>query len=374
MQKENRQKISALIIAYNGLGNSGVPKIIYESILAMHDFCDIDVAVFNDDDFYYKKITELGCRIIKIPNNKNEKGILKRIKWRLFKKDSFIFDFFKDNIFKQKKYDIVHSFKEYDSWPIFEAAMQANIPIRILHCNVIQKPPVNLFQYILYQKGKKRSILASTALVAVSTKCAKYAFGKKKCNILYNPYDDEKYRQKNTKIHEKQSLNLLHISNFSKNKNQMFSVKILDSLVKNNLNTHLFFIGDGGDKQYKNKVISYIKKKDLSNFISFLSTSDFNNIIDKIDYYILPSKAEGASLVTVESQALGKRIFASSSISKDMDAGGVIFVKISRGAKYWAKKIIDFHKTDYSIKSYNLSRFSRIEFKRKMKDLYNIIN
>ena len=51
-------KPKALLIAYNDLNNSGVPNVIYQTIQTIHKFYDIDVIVFGENDFFYRKLID----------------------------------------------------------------------------------------------------------------------------------------------------------------------------------------------------------------------------------------------------------------------------------------------------------------------------
>lgn len=367
------KKKKVLIVAYNGLGNSGVPKIIFETVLAMHDFCDFDIAVFDKNDHYSSRLIDMGCNIIYIPQSEAHFKGLKQIEWRLKQRNLYLYKYFKNYVFSKKNYDIIHSFKEFDSWPIFKAAKESGVESRILHCNVIQTPPNSLPQKYIFNKGKRLSIQMSTSLVGVSSKCVETAFKKRESTILYNPYDESKYFITDVQKLKEDCINLLHVGNYSKNKNQIFSLRVIKSFIHNKIKARLFIIADGGDAKYKATFLRLIKKFNLKNYITITKSADFESIKDSVHYYILPSIAEGASLVAVECQAQGKTIFASNSLSRDMDVGGIIFLDLRKGAKYWAKKISDYHSThSQHIKKYDLSRFTRKTFAEQLSTIYGI--
>ena len=74
------------------------------------------------------------------------------------------------------------------------------------------------------------------------------------------------------KTDDNETVRLIHIATFSKNKNQIFTINILDELVKRNIKANLKFIGRYSDqnlKQYYYEMKKQIYEKDLNERIQF---------------------------------------------------------------------------------------------------------
>ena len=362
-------KKRGLIIAYNGLGNSGVPNLIFQVVKALSSHYYFDILVFEDTNFYSEQLKSLGARIISF-QEKRSKSKIRRIGEYFFRRDKNYYTFCK-KLIKENGYDSVHSFKESDSAPFFQAAKECNVSKIIYHCTVIQDGPKNIFRRLIFKHRMRKSLKLSNIRIGVSEKCCKIAFHKFDSFILHNSYNENLYTYKN--VTPSSGLKLLHISSFSDNKNQFFSVKVLKYLCALDNSSSLVLIGDSGDAKYKNKVTQFIADNNLENNVLFARSSQINDIIQNISYYILPSKKEGASIVAIEAQAQGIRIFASDTLSPDMNVGGCTFLDLHKGPIHWARTIYDYYIQHGSErKRLHLESFSSAQFEKNIKDIYKI--
>lgn len=365
----SNNKYRALIVAYNGLGNSGVPNLILQVVKSLYDKYDFDVLVFDDSDYYYGELKKYGGRVIKY-NDVRAKTKIGRITNYLFKRDKKYYEFCKALIL-ENNYTSLHSFKESDSAPFFKAAKDCNVEKIIYHCTVIQDGPKNPVKRALFKKKMRKSLELSNIRIGVSQKCCDIAFNKYTSYVLHNSYNESLYKYSDE--HIESGIKLLHLSSFSNNKNQLFSADVLKHLTKLDANASLVFIGDSGDSTYKKKVIDFINKNDLKNNVSFLTSDKIEEIIKNITFYILPSKKEGASIVTIESQALGFKIFASNTLSPDMDVGGCVFLDLKKGPSFWAKTIFEYYlKNGCKRIQYDMESFSSRHFKKDLRKIYGI--
>ena len=84
------------------------------------------------------------------------------------------------------------------------------------------------------------------------------------------------------------------------------------------------------------------------------------DLFQKTTFLLLPSVSEAAPIVLVDAQACGIKCFASDTITKEMDCGGVIFLPITKGCEVWANAIKEsFALNKNSRVSYDMSRFSK---------------
>lgn len=362
----------ALIIAYNDLNNSGVPCVIYQTIKALHKNHSFDVLVFDDDDYYYKKLLNEGISINLIKyTEKKPNSKFKKFFWLVYFRLNNYYLFMK-KLNKSNSYSVVHSFKERDSWPFFKAAKQAGIKKRIFHCNVIYKSGKKTFYDILAFKNRLQSIRYSSVLVGVSELCSKNAFGKRAHKVIYNSYDDSKYNYCVSNSLKANELVITQVAAFNENKNQLFSLKVLQELLKLYPNTRLNLVGASEPNSYYNSLINYVNTNNLTSNVSIVAKTDkVEKIYEKTTFVIVPSFKEGFSLVAIEAQACGISVFASSNITEEIDCGGVRYFDLSEGAAYWAKEIYKlFLEQNNSRSVFNVDRFAFTTFKKELKSFY----
>ena len=361
-----------LLIAYNDLNNSGVPNVIYQTIKALHREYNFDVLVFGDDDYYYKKLKNEGI-YIRLIRHFEKKPIFKitSIFWWFFKRPHNQYLFTKALI-NENNYEIVHSFKEYDSWPFFKAAKKSGVKKRIFHCNVIHSIARFSRNKNLMLRNRRLSIKYSSLLVGVSEVSCKNAFGNNKYTVLYNSYDDGKYNKDGKSKLSNDELVITQVASYSDNKNQLFSLQVLKELKKIHDNVKLNLVGASEKNPYYQSLIEYVYTNNLEDSVSFVDRSDtVEKIYEKTTFAIIPSLREGFSLVAVEAQACGMDVFASSSIPKEVDCGGVNFLDLSKGPDYWANEIYKKFLKQHNMRSfYDTSRFSFERFKGGLECLY----
>ena len=362
------KKKNALIIAYNDLNNSGVPNVIYQTIKALHDIVNFDVVVFGDDLYYYTKLVDEGIKNVNIINLHKEKpkNKLGRINYELFSNPKYQY---KESIklMKDKQYDIVHSFQEYNGWPILKAATEMDIQKRIVHSNIIHCEKKNF----LVKRNKKRTLKYATTFVGVTKDSCEHAWAGKKYTIIHNGYDESRFKFTNSKLNEDE-LVITHISTYSENKNQLFTIELTKELKLLYPKTKLRIVGAVRDKGYFLRMKKAINEGGASEWIDVVDGSaGVESFPAKTTFYILPSIHEGASLVAVESQACGIKMFASTGVPQEMNVGGITYLGLNDGPKKWAKAIYEeFKKSGNRRTAYDVSSFSSERFKKNIYNLY----
>lgn len=365
----NNTKKKALIVAYNDLNNSGVPFVIFNTIKALSDIYSFDIIVFNDDYYYLSKIKVLdkNVNIIKI-NNKKPSNKVNRIFWYLFLKNSSNKKQIKVLI-KNKCYSAIHCFSEFWSWPFLKEAKNNQINKRILHSNIDHKRTTNFLSKIINSFNQRKSIKYATNLIGVSKRCCKHAFGSKKSTILYNPVDNLKYSYHDIILSK--TVNFAQVGSFSSNKNQIFSIKLINELKKRQMNVLLYLVGSNKENSYCNKLNSLIKKNKLNNNVIFENCDcKINELYKKINFVLIPSKFEGASIVAIEAQFSGVQTLCSKSISLDMNIGGIKFLDLKKGYKYWADIIEKMYKINPLHIKCNSAKFYFDTFQKNLKKIY----
>ena len=362
----------ALIIAYNDLNNSGVPNVIYQTIKALHEQYIFDVLVFGDDEYYYQKLAGKGVHInlIKYIEDK-PKSKLFRLFWWFYKMPHNHYLFMK-KLLKENSYSVIHSFKEYYSWPFFKAAKKCGVKKRIYHCNVNLKVHRNSDNKLLFDRNLRLSIKYASDLVGVSELSCNNAFKDNKYKVIYNSYDEQKYNLKVTNKLYDDELVITHVASYSDNKNQLFSLKVLKELKKLHSNTKLNLVGATDIDPYYQSLIDYAKENKLEDSVSFIKrTNDVEKIYEKTTFTMLPSHSEGLPLTIIEAQACGINVFTSTNVTDEVDCGGVTFLDLSKGPEYWAKEIYGtFLKKHNSHTNYDINKFSFERFKKELEKIY----
>ena len=73
---------------------------------------------------------------------------------------------------------------------------------------------------------------------------------------------------------------------------------------------------------------------------------------------MFPSYSEGFGIVLIEAQAMGVRCYASNTVPKATQCGGVRFLDLKDGEKVWAEEIIkemNFQKENYHCESFSIN-------------------
>ncbi len=361
-------KKNALIIAYNDLNNSGVPAVIYQTIKAMHNEFNFDVVVFGNDLYQYQKLVDEGIKNVNVINwykegksNKISRAINHLIKGpkEMYRKTR--------ELLNKKDYSVIHSFKEFDSWPFLKAGFEKGIQNRIVHSNVIHSEIENY----LVRRNKRRTIKYATTFVGVTKDSCEHAWTGQEYTVVHNGYDDSKFKLTKSKLREDE-LVLTHISTYSENKNQLFSIEIMKELKLLYPKAKLRIVGAVREKGYFSRMRKAIDEGGVHDWVDVVDGSNgVESFPAKSTFYILPSKHEGASLVVIEAQACGIKVFASTGVPQEMNVGGITYLDLNDGPKKWAEVIYEeFKKSGNARTAYDTTSFSSENFKKNISELY----
>ncbi|MCR4661092.1 MAG: glycosyltransferase [Clostridia bacterium] len=360
-----------LIIANNGMGNSGVPNVICQVIDAQYKKCRISLLVFNDDDFYYPFLKERNVNIIKL-KIEPPKTSFKKLIWYfwtypriLFKKST--------EIIKNNKIDIIHSFKEEEGWSILKAGKRNNVKIRITHCNNEFRKRVGFISEILAKYNRRELLKYSSCNIGVCEKCCLSMFKNKPYSIIYNSYNETKFNNA-VKCKLKDEMVLTHVATFSSRKNQLFSIEVLEAIVRQGNKCKLNLVGFPVEVSYLEDIKASIKSKKLEDFVSIIDgRNGVGDIFESTTFFLLPSISEAAPISLVEAQACGISCFASDTITREMDCGGVTFLPINNASQIWAEKIIKTFSTNKNKRNvYDITKFSSDTFTKSIDRIYNL--
>ena len=357
-----------LLVAANGLGISGVPNVIYQVSRCLSEHYLVDLVVFNDEDFFKTKISSLGVNIIKV-ETKEPKNKIKRIFWRFFKEKRIIVSAF-SNVFKKQKYDVVHSFREYESGYIFKCAKEYSVDNRLIHCNNEFSPPRNLFSRYIYIRKIKRTKKYATLFIGVSSTCCTKTYGDVPFVVLHNSYNESTFKL-TPYVSKKGELKILQVATFSRRKNQLFTLNFFRKILDVVPNAKLYLVGTVIEKDYFELIKEAVKNNGLESFVKIADGSvGFGELLPITTYFVLPSLSEAAPITIVELQASGIKCFVSSVITKDVDCGGVSYLDLN--TSLWAKTIIhDFFKNHEKRTMYDVTKFSSDSFNKSLLNYYS---
>lgn len=360
-------KKNVLIVAYDGMNKSGVPGVIMEIINGLHDKYNFSVAVFEDieHDYYLDDLKKLNVEVLTIPK-KVFKNKLSKLWYELggshyYFKKTFL------KLFSEKHFDIVHSFKESDSSGIFDAARKSGIETRIIHTTVLHNS--NNFWGKVSRRKLKKSNRFATIKVGGSKLSCELAFPKQDFTVIPNCYKSQYYKFIPAGPFER--LELLQVGYYSPNKNQIFSLELVEKLKKDFLDVLIHFFGNNNDKSYYNDFLKKIDSLGINeNVCIHQGDDDQMECLKNISFALVPSHREGFSLTLLEAQACGVQCIASSSVPIDANAGGAIFLDLD--VEKWANTIKEEFKCHGGKHiQYNLDKFSKESFCKRIEEIYS---
>jgi len=336
---ENNLRINNILIIANGaLNKTGVPCLILElsKILKRENF-NVEIIYFSETgNTILNDFLKIGIKVCYIPYSKSKQG-------------------FKSFLEEHKQFDVIHCFNEYDSLPFLKIAKKKHIPIRILHTNGIVHSSKHPLKRLYLSLVKKQINSLITKRVGCSKEACKSAFGdKKNYTVFPNPYNEEIY-----KYHEisssPQAISFVQVGSFQPNKNQLFSILVIEQIIKRYPNSKLFLIGNDFYKDYSTAMKNYVLEHNLTNNVIFLKyDEDQIKYFDKSNYMLFPSQVEGFGTTLLEGQSSGLKCIASDTVPKSTNFGGVVFLKLSDGPNAWAKMIInDYQANGWKRQHYN---------------------
>lgn len=300
----------------------------------------------STDNNFINEIQELGGTIIKCPPYQ-----------KLHSYNKFLY-----KLFKEKKYDIVHS--NINTLSVFPLRMaeKAGIKIRIAHSHSTSNPKEwkkNLLKNILRPFSKKYA----NVYFACSELAGRWLFGSKtfdegKVTIINNAIDVEKFvynedirKKVRNELKEKykseindDTLIVGHIGRFVKQKNHEFLIDIFNEVHRRKENSVLILAGQGPLQKEIEEKINNLSLKDCVLFLG--QRNDANELYQAMDVLVLPSLYEGLPVVGVEAQAAGLLCELSSAMTKEIKILSTTnFIDLNLSAEKWADKIVkDYEK------------------------------
>lgn len=240
---------------------------------------------------------------------------------------------FLKQLFREKKYRIVHSnINTLSVFPLY-AAKKAGVPVRIAHSHSTSNPcewKKNLIKNALRPFSK----VWATDYFACSELAGRYLFGNKafdkgEVKIIHNAIDVEKFKfdpEARKKLRKEISIAdddfvIGHIGRFVQTKNHSFLVSMFAKLKKEKNNAKLVLVGQG---PLINKIRQQADELGLAKDVLFLGQrNDVEKLYSVFDVFCLPSLYEGFGMVLVEAQSNGLAAIVSKNVPAEADFGNM---------------------------------------------------
>ena len=359
-----------LLIAHSNMSLSGVPVVYMTIARTLHSEYKFDILLFNNEDMHFEKeFLSFGGSIYIFKQSKPQKHksiIIRNIK---FTKD--LRGFLKNEL-NVSNYDIIHCFRENNTYSLFKNLKKFGAKKIIYHINSADSayPRKKGFKSALRKHFQKKAIKISDKVICVSKQVKDNWNYYGNCVVVSNCFDNSYY---NEIIEKKEdNLSLCQIGTFSSRKNQLFSLEIIKQIISHQTDAKLFLLGKEVEMNYTKKIQEYILNNNLTNNVSFLSP-DYNKkeLFKMSSYLLFPSTKESFGLVLLEAQACGVHCFASNKIPTDSDLGNVDFIELD--SKKWGEMILKYYDTNHNIrkKPTNTQGFTQESFSKQIKTIYN---
>lgn len=326
----NERKIK-IVHVVGGLHSGGVEAVIYNyfSHMNMNKF---EVHIISNSpsvDECEKQFKDLGCIIHVLPERRKDFfGNLKQT-WK---------------IFKEYRFDILHSHMNLNSFYHMFLGLLAGIKVRIAHSHLVEFPSGTISRLTASVKKLLNKMFAN-AYFACGESAGKYMFGNAKVHILKNSinvnsflYNDAIRNEFRKKLGISDKLCIGHVGRFTEQKNHHMILDIFRELSEINTNAVLMLIGTG---ELENDIRNKVNEYNLKDKVMFLGVkNDIYNYYQAMDAFLFPSTYEGLGIVLIEAQSASLPCIASDVVPNEVKITELVeFLPLNLSAKKWAEKI-----------------------------------
>lgn len=222
--------------------------------------------------------------------------------------------------------------------------------------------------------------ILATDYLACSEAAGKWLYGNRKFTVLNNAIEIDNFAY-NPNIREEVRSELRvtdefligHVGHFTTPKNHEFLIDVFYELHYRIPNSKLLLVSDGElFEDIKNKV----KKLGMEDAVIFAGRrADVNRLYQAMDIFVLPSRWEGLSLVTVEAQTADLPVLVSDAVPREARCTkNVRVLSLEQGVMVWAEELenilLNAKKRDASI-VYEIQK-KGFDIKKEVKKLEEI--
>ncbi len=254
------------------------------------------------------------------------------------------------------QYQVIHGQLSELGVFIYQEAKKIGVPVIISHAHNSKMPMDS--KAIFRWWWKKRMMQYINAYFSCGEIASHWFFGAKKAKeafVMNNSIEAEKFRyNKEADTHFRKVLqaentvNFIHVGNFTFQKNHDFLISIFSEIQKLQPNAKLFLIGRDTHTDIKEKVENKINQLNIKDKVVFLGErSNVNEILQAMDCFIFPSLFEGFGIAYLEAQASGLPCIISEFVPEEANVipENTHRISLKNTAEDWAKKITDTLKT-----------------------------
>lgn len=296
--------------------------------------------------------------------------------------------FYLKKLFKEERFDVVHSHLNFFSGIVMRAAYKSGVKVRAAHAHFtdpcienrsrLKKTVADIYESIMRRWFKRYCNLK----IGCGYEAGCYLFGKdefeKNGVLLNNGVDTERFsyqpelRNKTRKeLNAENKIIIGHCGRFNYVKNHKFLVDVFAEYKKLHPDSLLLLVGDGGERkniESKAEKLGIIDSIVITGLIS--NTEDYYNAMD---CFVFPSIHEGFPLTLVEAQATKLPCLISSEVTR---ASGInentAFLPLNETPEIWVNKIdelltLERKKTDLTLIN---NDFSIKGCSKKLEELY----
>jgi glycosyltransferase involved in cell wall biosynthesis len=252
---------------------------------------------------------------------------------------------------KHREYKIVHSHMSALSvFPLY-VAKKNNVLVRIAHSHSTHGG--NLWKHCIKSILKLFIKRFATHFFACGSDAATWLYGEdivrtNRVVIFRNAIHASLYsysKEERLLFRSEKSWNdnfiVGHIGRFSYPKNHRFVLDVFKHIKLLCPQALLLLVGDGEDRDAIEKKIEFEGLKE-----AVFLTGVVDNVFDytqAMDVFLFPSLYEGLGMALVEAQAAGLPCFTSEMVPREAAVTDLVeFISLSRGAEYWASRILRY--------------------------------
>lgn len=300
---------------------------------------DFIVHALGNDDFG-DEIAQMGGRVFCIP-------LLSKVGIPKFLKIVY------DILIQNGPYIAIHTHTDFQGGFFAKVAKRAGVPLRICHAHTDNRPihSVSLFakrmlgRFMIRRYATQRCACSKNAGIALF---GNRATAKGRVKIIRNSINLSDYREISPQMREKlrgecgadeQARLIGFVGRLNPVKNPSFMLDMAVEAKKTNLSDRFIFIGTGDLLQ---ELIDKSKSLGVDDIVVFLGTrEDVPALMQCLSVVVVPSLAEGFSLVTIEAQAAGTPVLAASVLPRETDMGLnlVQYMRLDAGAQAWTLQV-----------------------------------
>ena len=368
------RKEKVLMVFQNGLEIGGVQNVIMQITRGLSSRYIFDIIVLDAGPSYYdEEFESYGGRIFRFGRYDQHSTFHARADYYL--RALYMYRNVLHVLRQEGPYVAIHCHTGLESGICVLAGKRAGVPIRIAHThisfendgNILFRAYSRFYQYLIETNATLR--LGCSAMALEKT------FGSGEGMVIGNGVNLDLYSKQSHFNETEPTIRLLQVATLSQNKNQLFSLQVLNQLLKRGIPARLTLLGGVVSTDfsgYYSELQEYIKTQNLESQVQFLPRDSAVPVAMKYNMFLLfPSIREGFGIVLVEAQAAGLHCFVSDTVPHEVDCGGCTFLSLKDGPEAWAEVIHEKYLiTHGKHEQYDCARFSAESICHKYLEIY----